>query len=77
MKIGVIVPQGWFMEYAGFDAQAAWKQTVSVAEAADRMGFESIWMYDHFHTVPYPTDELVFEPFTSLSALASLTKRVG
>ena len=40
------------------------------------MGFESIWLYDHFHTVPRPTDEIVFEPFTSLSALAALTERV-
>ncbi len=76
MKIGVVVPQGWFMEYRGFETQVAWRQTVSVAQAADRMGFDSIWMYDHFHTVPRPTDELVFEPFTSLSALAALTKRV-
>lgn len=76
MKIGVIVPQGWFMEYRGFETQPAWRQSVAVAQAADRMGFESIWMYDHFHTVPRPTDEMVFESFTSLSALAALTKRV-
>ncbi len=76
MKIGVVVPQGWFMEYRGFDTRAAWRQTVAMAQAAERLGFESIWMYDHFHTVPRPTDELVFEPFTSLSALAALTRRV-
>jgi F420-dependent oxidoreductase-like protein len=76
MKIGVVIPQGWFMEYRGFDTRAAWRQTVAMAQAAERLGFESIWMYDHFHTVPRPTDELVFEPFTSLAALAALTKRV-
>lgn len=76
MKIGVVAPQGWFMEYAGRDPQEAWAQTVSVAQAADRLGFESVWLYDHFHTVPQPSDELVFEPFTSLSALAALTARI-
>ena len=43
---------------------------------ADRLGFESIWLFDHFHTVPRPTDEITFESFTSLSALAALTERV-
>ena len=34
-------------------------------------GFESIWLFDHFHTVPRPTDEITFESFTSLAALAA------
>ena len=76
MKIGVVVPQGWFTEYQGWDELAAWKQTVAVAQQADRMGFDSVWLYDHFHTVPQAADEIVFEPFTSLSALAALTDRV-
>ncbi|HKZ90597.1 MAG TPA: TIGR03560 family F420-dependent LLM class oxidoreductase [Candidatus Limnocylindrales bacterium] len=76
MKIGVVVPQGWFMEYRGWQPQAAWAQTVAVSQQADRLGFESIWLYDHFHTVPLPADEIVFEPFTALSALAALTRRV-
>ena len=33
-------------------------------------------MFDHFHTVPRPTDEITFESFTSLAALAALTERV-
>jgi F420-dependent oxidoreductase-like protein len=76
MKIGVVLPQGWHGEFKGWDDQAAWRQTVAVAEQADRMGFESIWLYDHFHTVPAPTDEITFESFTSLAALAAVTKRV-
>ena len=40
------------------------------------MGFESIWLFDHYHTVPDPTDEITFESFTSLSALAAVTQRV-
>ncbi len=75
MKLGLIVPQGWFGEYAGWDSVDAWRRTVAVAQAADRLGFESIWLFDHFHTVPKPTDEITFESFTSLSALAALTER--
>jgi F420-dependent oxidoreductase-like protein len=76
MKIGAIVPQGWTGEYDGWDTRDAWRRTVEVARQADRLGFESIWLYDHFHTVPRPTDEITFESFTTLSALAALTERV-
>jgi len=76
MKIGAIVPQGWTGEYDGWDTTAAWQRTVQVAQQADQLGFESIWLYDHFHTVPRPTDEITFESFTTLSALAALTRRV-
>jgi len=75
MKLGVIVPQGWTHEYDGWEPLPAWARTVQVAQQADRLGFESIWIFDHFHTVPRPTDELTFESFTSLSALAALTER--
>jgi F420-dependent oxidoreductase-like protein len=76
MKVGVIVPQGWTHEYDGWEPVRAWARTVAVARQADRLGFESIWLYDHFHTVPKPTDELTFESFSSLAALAAVTERV-
>jgi F420-dependent oxidoreductase-like protein len=76
MKIGTIVPQGWVGEYDGWQALDAWKRTTEVAQQAERLGFESIWLFDHFHTIPRPTDEITFESFTALSALAALTSRV-
>jgi len=76
MKAGIIVPQGWTGDYDGWDAARAWARTVAVARQAERLGFESIWLFDHFTTVPRPTDEITFESFTSLSALAALTSRV-
>ncbi|HZC31758.1 MAG TPA: TIGR03560 family F420-dependent LLM class oxidoreductase [Candidatus Bathyarchaeia archaeon] len=76
MKIGAIVPQGWVGEYDGWDPLDAWRRTADVARHAERLGFESIWLFDHFHTIPRPTDEITFESFTSLSALAALTRRI-
>ena len=76
MRIGAIVPQGWTGEYDGWDPVQAWARTVAVAQQAERLGFESIWLFDHVHTVPHPTDEITFESFTSLAALAALTERV-
>jgi F420-dependent oxidoreductase-like protein len=76
MKLGVIVPQGWTGEYDGWEPERAWARTVEVARQAERIGAESIWMFDHFHTVPRPTDEITLESFTSLAALAAHTERL-
>ena len=76
MKVGIIAPQGWIGEYDGWETPAAWRRTVRVAQQAEVLGFESVWLFDHFHTVPRPTDEITFESFTSLAALAALTSRV-
>jgi F420-dependent oxidoreductase-like protein len=76
MKAGVIVPQGWTGEYDGWDAASAWARTVQVARQADALGFESIWLFDHFQTFPEATDEITFESFTSLAQLAAHTSRV-
>ncbi len=76
MKIGAIIPQGWVGEYDGWEPLKAWQRTSAVARQAERLGFESIWLYDHFQTVPRPTDEITFESFTTLAALAAQTERV-
>src|SRR3954453_10739300 len=77
MDIGVIVPQGWNGEYRGWDAHRAWQRTNAVGQLADRLGFDSIWLFDHFHTTPEPIDAPVFEAYTTLTALAMSTQRVG
>jgi alkanesulfonate monooxygenase SsuD/methylene tetrahydromethanopterin reductase-like flavin-dependent oxidoreductase (luciferase family) len=76
MRVGVVVPQGWVMEFRGWEPEAAWERTVGVARQAEALGFESIWLYDHLHTWPRPAAEITFEPFTALAALAALTQRV-
>lgn len=76
MQVGVITPQGWKGEYDGWDPAEAWDRTVELARHAEGIGFESIWVFDHFHTVPVPTDEITFESFSTLSALAMATDRV-
>ncbi len=76
MKVGIIVPQGWTGEYDGWDPARAWARTVAVAHGAEALGFDSIWMFDHVQTEPVPTDEITFEAFVGLSALAVETARV-
>lgn len=76
MDVGVVVPQGWTLEYRGMDPGRAWARTVEVTRQAEALGFESVWLFDHFHTVPRPEEEITFESFTALSALAMVTERV-
>jgi F420-dependent oxidoreductase-like protein len=76
MQVGLLAPQGWKHEYDGWDPAAAWQRTVELATQAEDLGFESLWVFDHFTTTPDPTDEITFESFTVLSALAAITKRV-
>jgi F420-dependent oxidoreductase-like protein len=76
MHVGVIIPQGWKYEYNGWDAAAAWARTLELARDAEALGFESEWVFDHFHTVPDVTDEITFESFTTLTAIAGATSRV-
>ncbi|GAA1741816.1 LLM class F420-dependent oxidoreductase [Luedemannella helvata] len=47
-----------------------------LALAADAGPFESIWVYDHFHTTPVPTDEATHEAWTLMAAFAAVTERV-
>jgi F420-dependent oxidoreductase-like protein len=76
MKVGLISPQGWKMEYAGWDPGQAWANTVALAKQAEALGFESLWVFDHFTTVPEPTDEMTLESFSHLSAVAMVTESV-
>ena len=77
MKFGVIVPQGWRMDLVGIaDPVEAYEAMTRVAQEAEAQGYDSIWLYDHFHTVPVPSQEVTFECWTSMAALARDTKRV-
>jgi F420-dependent oxidoreductase-like protein len=77
MKFGVMVPQGWRMDLVDYpDPVEAFEVMVGVGQEAENVGFDSIWLYDHFHTVPVPTQEHTFECWTSTAALARETKRV-
>jgi alkanesulfonate monooxygenase SsuD/methylene tetrahydromethanopterin reductase-like flavin-dependent oxidoreductase (luciferase family) len=51
---------------------------LGIAQAADRADspFESIWVFDHFHTVPVPTQEATHEAWTLMAAFAAATSKV-
>jgi alkanesulfonate monooxygenase SsuD/methylene tetrahydromethanopterin reductase-like flavin-dependent oxidoreductase (luciferase family) len=75
MKVGITLPQGCDREYLGLDARTAWSRTVDAARQADALGFDSLWLYDHFQVDPPLIDAPVFEPFVELTAIAGVTSR--
>ncbi len=77
MDYGIIVPQGWRLDLVGIaDPVEAYEAMTRVAHEAEALGFHSIWLYDHFHTIPPPSQEVTFECWTSTAALARDTQHV-
>ncbi len=77
LQFGVSLPQGWTMDLASIkDAVEAYEAMTHVAQTADELGFASVWLVDHFHTVPQPSQQPTFECWTTTAALARDTKRV-
>lgn len=73
---GAFAPQGWKLEYSGWDAAAAWARTKEIAAQAEALGYEHLWVYDHVETVPRREPTHVFEAFTTLAALAQHTSTI-
>jgi F420-dependent oxidoreductase-like protein len=76
MRFGLFVPQGWRLDLAGIDTADHWQTMLDIAKTADDGPFESVWVFDHFHTVPVPTQEATHEAWTLMAALGAATRRV-
>jgi len=76
IRFGSFVPQGFLGELSGYASGREFEAIRKVALQCEKLGFDSIWVYDHFITAPITT-EACFESWTVLSALATLTKKLG
>src|SRR5215211_5652332 len=77
VRFGVFVPQGWRMDLTEIDDPIEQYETMTrVARVADEGGWDSIWVFDHFHTVPTPELETCFECWTITATLARDTQNV-
>jgi F420-dependent oxidoreductase-like protein len=80
VKFGVLVPQGWKYDLEDIDGNVEkFEAMIRVGKEAERLGLDSIWLYDHFHNVPAPGLAANFECWTSTAALArdTSTVRIG
>lgn len=74
---GMFVPQGWRMDLVEIDDPIEQYEAMTrVAQAAESSGYDSVWVYDHFHTVPTPEIETCFEAWTITAGLARDTQRI-
>lgn len=76
MRFGLFIPQGWRLDLVGIDPAAQWNVMRDLATAADSGPWESLWVYDHFHTVPEPTEEATHEAWSLMSAFAASTSTI-
>jgi F420-dependent oxidoreductase-like protein len=78
VQFGVFVPQGWRMDLVEIkDPVEQYEAMTRVAKVAEESGaYDSIWLYDHFHTVPEPTMNTVFECWTATAGLSRDTESI-
>ena len=76
LRCGAFAPQGWKLEYTGWSAADAWARTKELAQLAETLGYDHLWVYDHVETVPRREPTHMFEAFTTLAALAQHTTTI-
>ncbi len=77
MRFGLFIPQGWRLDLVGIDPGEQWGVMRDLASYADDGGiWDSLWVYDHFHTVPMPTKEATHEAWSLMAAYAATTSRI-
>lgn len=77
MHFGAFTPQGWRLDLLGLgDGHTQYLKMREVALRIEALGYGSVWLYDHFHTVPEARSEATFEVWTAMAALAEATTTV-
>ncbi|AFM19138.1 putative F420-dependent oxidoreductase, Rv1855c family [Mycolicibacterium chubuense NBB4] len=77
MRFGLFIPQGWRLDLVGIDPGEHWRVMSDLATYVDEGGiWDSLWVYDHFHTVPVPTSEATHEAWSLMAAYAATTSRI-
>lgn len=77
MRFGLFTPQGWRLDLIDIPAAEQWAVMRDLAAYADGSdAWDSLWVYDHFHTVPVPTAEATHEAWTLMAAYAATTSRI-
>ncbi len=76
MRFGYFIPQGWRLDLVDIPTEQHWPVMRDLAAHADGGAWDSVWVYDHFHTVPVPTHEATHEAWSLMSAYAATTSRI-
>ena len=55
------------MDLNGIPIEDQWNTIINSAKNIEDLNYESVWVYDHFHTVPKPTQDPTYECWTLMS----------
>lgn len=58
------------------DGYEQYRKLKQLALEIERLKFDSVWLYDHFHTVPDAKPEATFEVWSTTAALAEATSTI-
>jgi alkanesulfonate monooxygenase SsuD/methylene tetrahydromethanopterin reductase-like flavin-dependent oxidoreductase (luciferase family) len=73
---GVMLAQGWKGELTETGRSGSWLVAHDWARRAEQLGFDGVWVFDHFQPYPARDDSPVLEAWTTLAALAQVTERI-
>ena len=83
MRFGHFIPQGWRFDLTDVEPAQHWDTMRSLVQHADtattpdgKPAWESVQVYDHFHTTPVHSTEATHEAWTLMAAFAAVTDRV-
>ncbi|GAB4084337.1 LLM class F420-dependent oxidoreductase [Myceligenerans cantabricum] len=87
MRFGLFIPQGWRLDLVDIAPEDQWSTMLSLLHRAENQAageavpggdfaWTSAWVYDHFHTVPEPTEEATHEAWSLMAAFAAASQRV-
>jgi F420-dependent oxidoreductase-like protein len=76
VRFGLFIPQGWRLDLVDVPPASQWEVMRDLAQYVDSGPWDSLWVYDHFHTVPVPTEEATHEAWSLMSAFAATTSRI-
>lgn len=74
MDVGVVALMTWPVESR--TSGDGYRQSIELAQAAEDLGFESVWAIDHVHHWDDPQTNDMLEPFILLTSIAAATRRV-
>jgi alkanesulfonate monooxygenase SsuD/methylene tetrahydromethanopterin reductase-like flavin-dependent oxidoreductase (luciferase family) len=75
MKIGLLLPQGYFNEFDGWEPVAAWRRILEIAHLGERLGFDALWAGEHV-IAKWDPEGIMFDCVTLHTAVAAAVPRV-
>ncbi|MFI5422023.1 MAG: LLM class flavin-dependent oxidoreductase, partial [Nitrososphaerales archaeon] len=78
IRVGAVLPTGFRIEFPdSTNTRSQYEQLLATAFEIEVLGFDSCWIYDHFHSWPIiDSSSPVFESWTTLASIAQATSKI-